>query len=356
MKQLPNLLVFLITGCLGFVAARAGLPEDYPLALLVILVCAYLFAWPGVVLHELGHLLAGVLMGFNMYQFHLGRYTWQRHPHRFQGYPTPKGNPFWGSVAGLIHPDWSEASYRWRAFVFVLGGPLLNLLLGLGCFIWMMRSEGWWTLVLLMAVANQLSMFVTNMLPIRQNNDGHRILQLLRGEVVPVQHLIQRHFALLAQPVNFRTLSPKPLQEALEKGQFASLEVPLLQLLHVVHLRQHNWQEGQPVLDRLKTLMQGADAQLGLKLDQAYLNLRHHHQPELAREVLGQSGPRELEPGFAVVKAALLMEEGEPVQALECIQEMRKRLKAGGYSIWLNSVDFILQDLQHDAELAMKVR
>ena len=157
--------------------------------LLLLVVMTILFVCGAV--HELGHLLAGLLMRFRFQLLVMGPIKVQRKRYGLRWGWQSGSSLFSGLTACL---PMSADKLRWRMLAFAVGGPLASLLLvGVGAFIFFhyrrdfdfLHEAGWLVEVgLLTAVASAI-FFISSLKPGLYHTglpaDGGRIFSLLQG-------------------------------------------------------------------------------------------------------------------------------------------------------------------------------
>jgi hypothetical protein len=154
-----------------------------------------------VVIHEIGHLICGLSAGFRLIYIRFGPLR-IRPPFHFSFKREPRTG-----ASGAVHmiPVRSE-NLRSRAILFVLGGPLANLLTG--TIILFLKLDGPVVIFALLSII----IGIGNLVPFRRlvtTSDGKRILMLLRNKVQGERWLsILQLAAELQSGVDPENLSP----------------------------------------------------------------------------------------------------------------------------------------------------
>ena len=162
---------------------------ERPLLLLVVVVVILFLS--GVV-HELGHLLAGLLVQFHFQLLVMGPFRLQRKRNGIRLGWRWSSSLFSGLTACL---PLNDHNLRWRMLAFAAGGPVASLLMGVGsAFVFFgyrrdfdfLRGAGWVVEVAVLTAVASFIFFLTSMKPGLYHAgfpaDGGRIASLLRGD------------------------------------------------------------------------------------------------------------------------------------------------------------------------------
>ncbi|MEA2552254.1 MAG: hypothetical protein QOJ65_430 [Fimbriimonadaceae bacterium] len=186
---LPLLIFFDLYGVLALMRQPNALRDALVLTvpLLTILFATF---YINVAVHEMGHWLAGKLVGFKTLALQVGPLLWTKGEggQRFQVAPWAGRI---GGFAGMWPPD--SQNLRQRFAVFVAGGPLASLLFAAATFLWLQTLPGSLRLgpAMLLYQGFVLLLFiyaaftaVLNLLPFQTHGlrtDGGRLLMIAMG-------------------------------------------------------------------------------------------------------------------------------------------------------------------------------
>ncbi len=210
---LPLVIYILIGGVCGFLCAAYGkdfaalLGVNYGIAMLYLLLCLVLAVWAQIVIHEAGHLIAGLACGYRFLSFRVGSILLAKEENGFR-----IGRMSLAGTAGqclMAPPDGDFDSVP--VTLYNLGGPLINLvsaplfavlgLVGLpapvACFGWMAGAVG-------------IGFFLTNGIPFGMgnvDNDGRNAILTRRDPAARRAFVIQlRTASEIAQGKRLRDL------------------------------------------------------------------------------------------------------------------------------------------------------
>lgn len=132
---------FAVGACIGVACAAAGFVVGRQVASMPwFLGGLVLGLWPNVVLHELGHLLAGMAAGMRPIALGIGPFRYERTLAGWRGYRGSAQQGIAGFAALLPHADRGEG--RGAQAMMLAGGPLANLLIALACFMAVSALDG----------------------------------------------------------------------------------------------------------------------------------------------------------------------------------------------------------------------
>lgn len=198
MKKALTFLFWMLPGiALGVFAAYTNKDLDLPF-ILSLAGWFFLLFVPMIVIHELGHLVAGKLAGFKFLYLMVGRWMVYRENAENQKnlkYRTLTGKAMSGGLTAMYHRDGEKLSTPAFMF-FIVGGALANAIIGiLG--LWVLlnmdyqeglsitHSVGYAGVVTVVLLS--FLMLVLSLFPSRAggfSSDGLRILQLMRSKPV----------------------------------------------------------------------------------------------------------------------------------------------------------------------------
>jgi len=185
-KVVPILTVVTILGSLRIVewwGEKHGLPRDGKVHWLILI---FLGEWISVLLHELGHVVAGYTVNMRPVAFNVGPLTSQKRSGRWKVEFIPAGLLNFGGSAATVPVDLQNL--RRRMAVEIAGGPVASLLtaaLATGALL-LMPGSGWavWWQIPAIVAAMSICGFLINLLPIASAagySDGALLVQLLLG-------------------------------------------------------------------------------------------------------------------------------------------------------------------------------
>jgi hypothetical protein len=197
-----------------------------------------------IVIHESGHLLAGLCVGFRFSSMHIGRIQIDR-PFRISRYQGPGG---WLSGSASLLPSKTE-KLGLRALAITFAGPAANLLSAYAVFL-LPYSKGFASksFIFLSALSGVLSL-----VPSRgkiSHSDGGRILMLLQNRERGERWLaLLRLGGELAEGVPFESLSPDFLAKAVAIQDDSPDTVAAHALAYSAAWRQHKDAEAAGLLE-----------------------------------------------------------------------------------------------------------
>lgn len=151
---------------------------------LVLLVAAMVFAWLHILIHEFGHALAGVSVGMRIIGLGVGPWRLNR---TADGWAMRKEKSITGIDGFAVLLPGGTGFSRARQAVYLLGGPLANLLLGglalLALMHWVSKDSALALVVAAFAMMG-LAIGLINLLPLRAggwNSDGRQLWLLWRN-------------------------------------------------------------------------------------------------------------------------------------------------------------------------------
>ena len=158
----------------------------------------FLFFFGVVVIHELGHIAFGKLSGLTFDSVQIGRLRWQRIKGKIKFSETDY--PWFDGLTSMRMPK--NRRQRWRYFIFVLGGAIPMICVGLWFVNWVagamtpaQADRGALIAAILFTAIFTLAPFV----PYRQGanySDGHHLISMLRDWPRYERHLAAHNLAI----------------------------------------------------------------------------------------------------------------------------------------------------------------
>lgn len=195
-----------------------------------------------ILIHELGHLIFGLLTGYSFVSFRVGSFTVIKEDGKFKRKKFHL--PGTGGQCLMSPPEYSEKSFPY--VIYNLGGVLLNLvasIIALGIIVGIEQLSAFslvgWQLFLVAGLFTA----VTNGIPVKIGglpNDGHNIYSLMKKEENKKAFFIQLKMnALMTQGIRIKDIPFEELSVDELNTQTSTLQA-------AVHILQYNW-----YLDRL---------------------------------------------------------------------------------------------------------
>ena len=320
-------------------------------SLLLLLPVAWLLA---VLLHELGHVLAGRTKGFRFYWLAVGPFMWKKEAGQLRFSWNTDLNTA-GGMALCVPPD--DQDLRRRFLAFALGGPLGSLAwaaVALGAYALLPPAISAVGQVLAgaLAVSGGISalLVVVTLIPMHVggfNSDGARALTMWRGG--PGSQLeIAVLSALVRSVVGVRPRElPRPgLEAAAALPQETPFKLYVFYYLYLIALDAGHIAQAAHYLREHRARLTGVpDAlQAAAWLESAFFAAAYEHDLPAARAFQGQAKPTAHTPTDvpARVEAALARLAGDTdrarAQAQTSLQALPKNLDQGSalfYAEWL---------------------
>ncbi len=277
-----------------------------------------------IVVHEFGHLLAGLCVGFRLNSIHIG-------PLRFS--PPSKFSFKIESKTGasgrvLMFPRKSD-NLGTRALVFIVGGPLSNLLAG--------------SLTILLFERNQLSNLfaglsllvgIGNLIPFRYLaavSDGKRIAMILRNKAQGERWLaIIRLGVDLKNSVQFKDLSPEFIANAVAVKDDSPDTVVGHMYAYGVALDKNQLAEAAHLLETSLefSAFVAPSVREALRSDAAVFLARKRKRIDLAEQWMAEISAKPHYPGLQLrVQAAILEAQGNIGGALNKLSELETEFR-----------------------------
>lgn len=306
----------------GFLAGGNVLPRLMllPLAVLATVYCAIL-------IHELGHLFGGILVGFRFNSLRISRIQIDR-PFKLSLY---RGKSAGAGGWAQMFPTRTD-HLAWRALVMISAGPAANLLTVAVLLLFPARGP-----LLAWFFALSLIMGLVNLLPFRSgayHMDGSRILMLLtnraRGErwVAMLKLLAEMREGVMPE-----AMSPAYLAKAVALRDKSPDTVSAHVLAYSAAFHQHKDEEAAAMLEVCLQYANYASPLLRASVisDAAVFQARRRRNLIAAREWLAatpESSLREIPWLKTRAEAAILEAQGNVPAALEKLEEAEKMMRA----------------------------
>lgn len=221
----------------GMLITEASDGGDF-LPLLLILAVFVVGAFLGIIIHEAGHLVMGLLTGYKFLSFRIGSLTLVKTP---EGLKLRKFTiPGTGGQCLMIPPetDDPEASpYFW----YNAGGGLFNILTALLCIPCILLTGGLVSKCFLLFAVISVGLALTNLIPMRSGqvaNDGGNILQLYQNPYD--KGVLWRQFTINARQTHGERLKSMPeslFATPTDKGSYISVVMYHLRGLYLLEHR-----------------------------------------------------------------------------------------------------------------------
>jgi len=184
-KFIPFILPFVIGAAIGlatsfFRALPSGISDRFPAAWAVIVISLLLAFVTGIIVHEAGHLVGGLLTGWAFLYLRVGPFVWFRENERVKFRFLP--SPFVGEC--LMKPDEDEKKFKF--LLYNMGGVFGNLFLCIIAGVFLMITSPWfvtmglWTMLII-----NLIFAATNALPLVSGEaptDGANIREAMKSK------------------------------------------------------------------------------------------------------------------------------------------------------------------------------
>lgn len=195
-----------------------------------------------ILIHELGHLIFGLLTGYSFVSFRVGSFTVIKEDGKFKRKKFHL--PGTGGQCLMSPPEYSEKSFPY--VIYNLGGVLLNLIasiIALGIIVGIEQLSAFSLVGWQLFFVAGLFTAVTNGIPVKIGglpNDGHNIYSLMKKEENKKAFFIQLKMnALMTQGIRIKDIPFEELSVDELNTQTSTLQA-------AVHILQYNW-----YLDRL---------------------------------------------------------------------------------------------------------
>ena len=342
-----GLIGYLIGGYLkGDTTVTTSYPTYYKLLLLPMVLVIILLV---LAIHEIGHVMAGITVGFEFRMITVG-------PFMLRNEATPSGkkqlrfrwNTRLNAMGGLaLCLPKSDEKLRPNFIKFIAGGPLASLLLALlaGAIYWFFYrhtpaffARSFWQFTALMSGI----IFLTTIMPMRSGgffSDGARMLNLLRGGAkAEVDLAILTSTAAATSGVRPRDMNVAPLQKILDKD-YQHPFIPYLHLYMYAYLM--DWGKSSEALVHLEKTVEEIDQipagyQATIWLEVAFYKAYYQQDLPEAEAAFQQAKISAVIPKHLIYKseATIAWLKGDQKQALTKAQEalaaLAQSMDAGG--------------------------
>jgi len=295
--------------------------------------------------HELGHLVAGLAVGFRFSLFAIGPLLVERTPAGGIRLAWNRVPSFFGGVAGTLPT--SAEGLRGRFAVVALGGPLASALLALaahGVLAWLVPSHGWlrvsWSWVRLLSAA----VFIGTVLPLPNGSfvtDGLRLIRILKPGPGGDREVSLLSLAALEQGgVRPREWDASLIERGLGVRDGSIFECQLHLHAYMRALDSGMLDSARASLDMARSLRVPQFLRAPCLVEAAYFEAAHHGDPKRARELLDQVRPGTygvLAADRLRAEAAIAVAEGDTRTANEKISAALEKSPAwaAGPRAWL---------------------
>jgi hypothetical protein len=282
-----------------------------------------------IVVHEIGHLICGLNVGFLLASVHFGPFRISP-PFRVSFKFEPKTG-----ASGLVRMiPGSSKNLRSRAMVFILGGPVANLLSGAIILFLELFLELGGTLSECFAVLS-IVIGLGNLIPFQQLgliSDGKRMLMLLKNAGQGERWLaILQLAAELRSGIEPENLSPDFMAKAIAVKDESPDTAAAYAFAYAAALSKDALDQAAQLLETcLKYSQFSAPVmQEALKCDAAIFQARKRKRVDLAEQWLSEIPEKTLLPGQRLrVESAILEAQGNIEGALEKLDEVESALMA----------------------------
>lgn len=299
-------------------------PKD-PASPLLILPFALLAGFVAIAIHELGHAVVGVAVGFRFNSLRIGRLQFDR-PFRislYRGRGTGAGG--WASLLPV-----RQDGLIWRAIVMLLAGPVSNLL-SIFLLALLTYPKGIFSATFIYV---SLLLGLINLVPFRSRaviSDGGRILMLLQNRARG-----ERWLAMLKLIEEMRTGPPEKMTpEFIAKAIAIEDNSPDTVTAHAIAYAAAFWQHKDDEAARLlETCLRHSNLaapsqRQGLASDAAVFQARRRKRADLAQGWLAELPARTEYPWLRPrAEAAVLEAQGDIAGALRKLDEVEKLISA----------------------------
>ena len=153
--------------------------------LLFLLSCIVCYIIAGIV-HELGHVLAGIFQGFKFYMLVVGPFGLKRDKNDKIVFYIERNTAYWGGVGGTFPPNDNPDNFD-KFGRILLSGPLTSIIFGLLMLPLAINTE---TMVLDLLAAMPIGMGIVSLIPMKTGafySDGGRWMRMRRDPTRKVE-------------------------------------------------------------------------------------------------------------------------------------------------------------------------
>ena len=306
---------------------------------LLILFSVLLIFISSIFLHEVGHALAGWLVGMRLSSFGVLRFL----VYKTVGGWRIRWDSKMGSLGCVMNYTTITTGFRWRNVVMVAGGPAVNLLLAINAFVFSLLlptspwgGNSWFGQLLFhlnLLIAVSLFLFFNNIWPSRgdgSENDGMLLLQLIQNDPKLKQEMALSALTGVAMTGQRpRDWNPDWLLEAAKlQNRKGTDELALFFAYYRALDTQAPALAGQK-LDRLLEQIEGVPLSMrwDALLEATYFEAFHRQNLNAARAWFLEAQGHQADPATHLrAEAALALLEGQASRALEIAQRAQSNL------------------------------
>lgn len=249
----------------------------------VFLACACLT----VILHELGHLVFGLLTGYRFVLFRAGSLTWIREGERIvlRRFRIPGT----AGQCSMSPPELRDG--KMPVTLFGLGGSIMNLIWAVVFLVLnqVIRGSGFWRLVFMILALDNLHAALVNGIPVRTRlitNDGYNAVSLKREpEAIRAFRDQLRYNALMVQGVRLRDM-PEDLFRMPSDGQMRNRIMSDCGVMVCCRLLdRQEFGEADAQIEHIVAIESGmSEIKKGLlELERYYIELMGENRPEIRK-------------------------------------------------------------------------
>jgi len=188
-----------------------------------------------ILMHEVGHLLGGLLTGYRFISFRVGKHTWIKKDGRLRRKQYTIGGS--GGQCLMEPPDIRGKAYRFPFVLYNIGGCVMNLLLVILLFVLRQQTSGIISTMLLWCAIHGLILFAINLIPMKLggiSNDGHNLWLCAVSKKARRALWIQLKYAAMATQGTRTRDIPEPWHTNI--GDITNALVGFLPYLHYDYL------------------------------------------------------------------------------------------------------------------------
>lgn len=355
------LLMGVIIGCaLASYTSRtasSGKSEGYLIFReIFLLVMIWISLFLQIVIHEAGHLVFGLLTGYQFSSFRIGRFMWIKRDGKihFSRYSLAGT----GGQCLLIPPDIKDGKYPY--ILYNLGGSLLNLISAVlfAIFAVVCRSQELAFLGFLMLAVAGMACALTNGIPLKLasvNNDGYNVISVGKDPYALRAFWIQMKVnQQIASGMRLRDMPEEwfemPSDEEMKNSMSAALGVFACSRL----MEQHDFARADQEMERLFSLdsgIVGVHKNL-MQVDQIFCELVGGNREERLKELLDKRQKRFMKsmkrcPSVLRTEYAYaLLAEKDEAKAGKFREEFEKIAKKYPYPVEIQTERELLESLK----------
>lgn len=184
-SMVVGMLPTLIVGSFSFfaslnIAKQASTIFEFILGCIVLIIMVILAFTLQVIIHELGHMIFGIITGYSFLSFRIGIFTWIKQDGKIRFKKLPNTGSM--SQCLMVPPDIEDGKIPY--VLYNLGGSILNMIfviIFLLLAIFVNKGSLIFGLFVFLGLIN-LSFMLSNAIPIKAlQNDGHNILEISKS-------------------------------------------------------------------------------------------------------------------------------------------------------------------------------